>query len=143
MKIDRHKFLAIVFSMGLGNTMGGCIVVDDRPRGEQEQTSGQSNATTTAQADPGGCAQWDASGECVAWNDDPAGEAGYQPADECVNWDAVGECIEWDSTAEAYVADDGCTQYDPSGECISWGDPSCTQYDPSGECIAWDTVGEG
>ncbi len=139
MKIDRKQFLLIALSMGLGKSVTGCIVVDDQPTEySSEQTSGQEVAATQ----DGSCAEWDASGECIAWNGGPAEEAGYEPASECVDWDAVGECIGWASADEAYGSDDGCAERDPTGECIRWDEVQCADYDPSGECIRWDTISE-
>ena len=89
MKIDRHKFLAIALSMGLGNTVAGCFVhVEEHPNGQAQepQTAGRRQWRIHRRA-----------GECGPQNIVVGGEVNQTaaPADECVEWDPSGECIGW------------------------------------------------
>ena len=131
MQIDRHKFLMLALSMGLGRTMSGCIVEEHVAQSEPSPTGGDeavepvvvspvlaAPVAETAPADE--CVEWTPSGECIGWADDDYGAVAEAPTSECVEWAPSGECTRMVSATHTMAPAYECIEWDPSGECIGW-----------------------
>lgn len=143
MHIDRKQFL--LMAAGLSQSLS-CVVVPPKPA--QTPTTqpnatqpGNSNAQTP-RSPTDECTNWDAAGQCVEWQTQPASVAA--PADECTQWNPRSECIAWGTALPA----DECTDWNPTGECVGWaGSPVQEGFaspvhegiaSPRDECVGWD-----
>ena len=114
MKIDRSRFLSLVFALsaapGLG--CGGVRVVETEPA--PRSSSGGAIVVAPGYREPSdGCTEYDSTGECIMW-----AAVAETPTYECTEWDSVGECVGWEGFGTSPTSE--CVDWDSTGECIGW-----------------------